>query len=205
MAFEKGSTARFAAIVAIVAMLAGYAVSGTLLYYSVIGLDASAFPAGEWIQGRLAGDAQNAVGGMFLGLGFLLLLPVVAFLVVRAHARHRSAGLDPSRRNFLAGSAAGAGAGIAALSAGLLGMLSHALLGVGKKGNGWYTIATQINADNGVVKTHPVWKQGWKGARVESYGRLGRTDWKVSDTVLGAGRLRGDDDVKVVRAALGRA
>jgi len=43
-------------------MLAGYAVSGTLLYHSVIGLDASAFPAGEWIQRRFAGDAQNAVG-----------------------------------------------------------------------------------------------------------------------------------------------
>ena len=204
MAFEKGSTARFASIIAIVAMVAGYAVSGTLLYHSVIGLDASAFPAGEWIQRSVAADAQNAVGGMILGLGFLLLLPVVAFLVVRAHTRHRSLEPDPSRRSFLAGSAAGAGAGIVALGAGALGMLSHVLLGVGKKGTGWYAIATQISADNGVVKTHPVWKEEWKSARVQSYGRLGRTDWKVSDTVLGAGRLRGDDDVKVVRAALER-
>ena len=37
-----------------------------------------------------------------------------------------------------------------------------------------------------------------------AYGRLGRTEWPVSDTVLGAGRLRGDEDVKIVKEAFER-
>ena len=209
MAFEKGTTSRWIGVVAIVATILGYAISGNYLYHAVIGLDATAFPAGEWIQRTLAPEASNAVGGMFLGIGSLLLLPVVAFFIVRGLVRRRpSTGSatepDPGRRSFLAGSAAGAGAGIVALAAGAIGMFSHSLFGVGKKGNGWYSIAGQISADNGVVKTHPVWKDAWEDARVESYGRLGRTDWRVSDTVLGAGRLRGDEDVKLVRAALER-
>ena len=74
MAFEKGSTGRFALIVVIVAMVAGYAVSGTLLYHSVIGLDSSAFQAGEWLQrdlrihGSLRGEwavSEDANGGGF--------------------------------------------------------------------------------------------------------------------------------------------
>ena len=44
-------------------LLAGYAVSGEYLYHGVIGLDSSAFPAGEWVQKNLAPDAPNAVGG----------------------------------------------------------------------------------------------------------------------------------------------
>ena len=79
MAFEKGSTSRLTAIVAVVALVLGYAVSGDLLYHAVIGLDASAFPAGEWIQRNLAPNASNAVGGLVVGILFLLMLPIVAF------------------------------------------------------------------------------------------------------------------------------
>jgi predicted aldo/keto reductase-like oxidoreductase len=208
MAFEKGSTGRFGLIVTIIALVLGYAISGDLVYRTVIGLDATAFPAGEWIQQTFFADAEHTMGGMAVGIVFLLLLPIVAFFAVRAHARRDSsegsAGADPSRRSFLAGSAAGAGAGLAALAAGAVGMLSHALLGVGKKGDGWLPIQSQITSNDGIVKTHPVWKDEWKGARVQSYGRLGRTEWKISDTVLGAGRLKVGEDVKVVRAALDR-
>jgi predicted aldo/keto reductase-like oxidoreductase len=208
MAFGKGSTSRLMLIIAVVALVLGYAVSGDLLYHAVIGLDASAFPAGVWIQQNLAPNASNAVGGLVVGILFLLMLPMVAFFVARGHARRRPTGSasqpDASRRSFLAGSAAGAGAGLAAFGAGALGMLGHSLFGIGKKGDGWYQINAQIQSSAGIVKTHPEWKEEWRSARVESYGRLGRTDWKVSDTVLGAGRLRGDDDVKLVRAALDR-
>ena len=68
-------------------------------------------------------------------------------------------------------------------------------------------VAGKISSDNGVVKTNPTWKSEWKGSRVESYGRLGRTDWPVSDTVLGAGRLRGErgeEDVRIVLEAFER-
>ena len=209
MAFEKGSKSRFGLILAAVGLVGGYLVSGDLLYRSVIGLDASAFPAGEWIQKTLTPAAQNAMGGFVVGLGFLLLLGIAAFCLAWAHARRRQDEGAPSepnagRRSFLAGSAAGAGAGVATLLAGATGMLAHSLFGVGKRGNGWLSVAQNVSSDEGIVKTHPVWKEDWKEARVESYGRLGRTEWKVSDTVLGAGRLRGDEDVKLVRAALDR-
>jgi predicted aldo/keto reductase-like oxidoreductase len=204
MAFEKGSTSRVALVVVLLALVAGFAISGNFLYHAVIGLDSSAFPMGEGLQRVFGADAANAVGGMVLGLGTLLLIPVVVFFVVRSASRRRHAEPDANRRGFLVGSAAGAGAGVVALGAGALGMLAHTLFGVGKKGNGWYSVANQVSSNEGVVKTHPVWKDEWKTARVESYGRLGRTDWKVSDTVLGAGRLRGDEDVKIVRAALDR-
>lgn len=215
MASEKSSTGRVVLIVSIVALVLGYFVSGDLLYHAVIGLDASAFPAGEWIQRTLTPDAQNATGGLVVGIGFLLLLPIVAFFVVRAVSRRnvlarRQAATpnatepDAGRRSFLAGSAAGAGAGLAAFAAGAVGMIGHSLFGIGKKGDGWMSIQGNISSDDGVVKTHPVWKEEWKSARVQSYGRLGRTEWNVSDTVLGAGRLRVGEDVKVVRAALER-
>jgi predicted aldo/keto reductase-like oxidoreductase len=203
MAFEKGSTSRLVAIACGVALLLGWAISGDFLYHAVIGLDASAFPGGEAIQG-LFRSAPNAVGGMVLALGTLLTPAIVVFLVVRARVRAAASLPDAGRRHFLAGSAAGVGAGLGALLAGGLGMASHALLGVGKKGDGWSEIATKISSDEGVVKTHPVWKEEWKGARVRSYGRLGRTEWPVSDTVLGAGRLRGDDAWKIVKEAFGR-
>ncbi len=204
MAFGKGSTGRFALIVVIVALLAGYAVSGSYMYHAVIGLDASAFPAGEWIQRTFFADAQNAVGGMVLAFAFLLLIAIVAFVLVRGASRRKAASPDAGRRSFLAGAGAGAGAGVAALAAGAAGMLGHALFGIGKKGDGWRAIAGQISSDEGVVKTHPEWREEWKEAHVRAYGRLGRTGWKVSDTVLGAGRLRGEEDVKLVRAALER-
>jgi predicted aldo/keto reductase-like oxidoreductase len=200
MAFEKGSTSRIVGIVIAVALVAGYAVSGHFLYHAVIGLDASAFPAGEWIQRTLGRDASNAIGGVVLAVGSLVLIPIVAFVFTRSSLRRRSSEADGSRRHFLASSAAGLGA----LGAGAIGAVSHALFGVGKQGGGWYEINGKISSDDGVVKTNPIWNEEWKSARVESYGRLGRTEWPVSDTVLGAGRLRGDDAWRLVKAAVER-
>ncbi|HKK51482.1 MAG TPA: aldo/keto reductase [Myxococcota bacterium] len=203
MAFEKGSTSRLAGIAIGVSLLVGWAISGRFLYRAVIGLDASAFPAGELIQGFFPG-AENAVAGMVLGIGTLLLIPIVVFLLVRQRARRAGSAADPGRRSFLAGSAAGVGAGLGALAAGGLGMAGHALFGIGKAGRGWSEIGSKISSDEGVVKTSPTWPSEWRGARVQSHGRLGRTGWPVSDTVLGAGRLRGEDDVRIVREAFER-
>ena len=200
MAFEKGSTSRMIGIVMAVALVAGYAISGNFLYHAVIGLDASAFPAGEWIQRTLGPDSSNAIGGVVLGIGTLVLIPLIAI----GFALYRTSGgadeANRGRRRFLTSSAAGFGA----LAAGVVGSLGHALFGVGKTGNGWYAVSGNISSDEGVVKTHPNWDEAWKSARVESYGRLGRTGWEVSDTVLGSGRLRGDEAWKIVTAALDR-
>jgi len=135
------------------------------------------------------------VGGIAAAALALSSIGLVAFFVGRRAAPPAADG----RRKFLAGSAVG----VAAFAAGLVGAIGHTLLGIGKSGTGWLDIQGQINSNEGVVKTHPTWDDAWKGARVQSYGRLGRTDWAVSDTVLGAGRLR-QDDWKLVRAALDR-
>ncbi len=181
--------------VAVCAVL-GWATSGDLLYHSLIGLDASGFPLGEWIQATLAPGATKAVGGIVVALVLLLALSIVFFVLGR---RATPPGPD-GRRAFLAGSAAGA----SALAAGLSGALVHTFFGVGKRGgDGWLGVQNGVNSNEGVVKTSPTWEEAWKGARVQSYGRLGRTEWPISDTVLGAGRLR-QDDWKLVLGALDR-
>ncbi len=57
-----------------VSLVIGWATSGDLIYHSLIGLDSSFFPAGEWIQSTLAPGATKAVGGIVLGIVILLLL-----------------------------------------------------------------------------------------------------------------------------------
>ncbi len=174
----------------------GWATSGDLLYHSLIGLDSSGFPFGEWIQSTLAPGATKAVGGIVVALVILLVLAGLAFVAGR---RTTPPGPD-GRRAFLAGSAAGAGA----LLSGLAGALVHTLLGVGKSGGeGWLGVQRNVNSNEGIIKTHPAPAPAWEGARVQSYGRLGRTEWPISDTVLGAGRLR-EDDWPIVRGALDR-
>jgi len=212
---------RALAIVWVAALVAGYAVSGEFLYHAVIGLDASAFPAGEWVQRTLAPDAEKAVGGVVAALVTLSMIGLAGGLLFawlrrsfsKAPASSRDAGWDVApiarrgaapdagrRRAILAGSAAGLGA----LLSGTAGMLANALLGLGKPGDGWLGVGRRVSADAGVVKTHPIWEDAWRGARVKAWGRLGRTEWKVSDTVLGAGRLRGDDAWKIVKSAFER-
>src|SRR5690606_12862519 len=120
-----------------------------------------------------------------------------------AAERHRGPA-DPAperpRRAFLAAAAVG----LAALVAGTFGMLAHALFGIGRPGGGWWAIQGHVNSHAGIVKTHPRWEEAWHGARVRAWNRLGRTEWRVSDTVLGAGRLRGDDAWKIVKTAFER-
>jgi len=192
------------AIVLVGSLLAGYAISGEYLYHGVIGLDSSAFPAGDWVQRNLAPNAPNAVGGAVAAFATLFGIGVAGGCLFAWLRREPAAANVPSgssaRRAFLAGAMAGVGA----LFAGAVGMLANALFGIGKSGDGWLGVGQQVNSNEGVVKTHPVWEDAWRGARVQAYGRLGRTDWRVSDTVLGAGRLRGDDAWKIVKTAFDR-
>lgn len=214
---SKGRTRALLVFILMAAGLAGWATSGEFFYRTAIGLDASAFPAGEWVQRTLAPDAEHAIGGAVAGIVGLLAIGIlggVAFVGLRGgadrgsasavEARESGSGASPAsahpRRAFLAGSAAG----LSALVAGALGALANSLFGLGKPGEGWLSVGQRVNSNEGIVKTHPVWDEQWKGARVGAYGRLGRTEWKVSDTVLGAGRLRGDDAWKLVKAAFER-
>ena len=64
-----------------VAAILGLFVSGPLLYDSFIGLAPSAFPLGETLQ-ELVPGASNAVGGLILAIGLILVLTVAAIFVV---------------------------------------------------------------------------------------------------------------------------
>ncbi|MBW2383339.1 MAG: aldo/keto reductase [Deltaproteobacteria bacterium] len=184
----------------------GFVVSGHYMWNAAIGLDPSAFPAGEFLQRiglMLFPNLDVAVGGLLLALLSLLGLAVISFFLVRAARIGAVVQADPARRTFLTGSLAGLGAGSVALAAGAFGAVSRFWFGVGHGGMGWEKPLTQIFGGD-VVKTHPEWKDVWRGSRVQSYGRLGRTEWPVSDTVLGTGPLKGELGEQVTRLALER-
>jgi predicted aldo/keto reductase-like oxidoreductase len=190
-----------------VAALLGATVAADFFWRAAIGLDPTAFPAGETLQsvGKVLLPGLNvALAGLVLGLGTVLACAVAAFFFVRGRRRALLREADPARRNFLSGSLAGAGAGLVALVAGGGAMLGRSFFGIGhKEGRGWQRPLTEIFGGN-VQKTHPEWKADWRGSRVQAYGRLGRTDWPVSDTVLGTGPVRGELGTKIVRLALER-
>jgi predicted aldo/keto reductase-like oxidoreductase len=176
------------------------------MWRALIGLDPTAFPAGETAQAigkMLFPDVNVAVGGLFLAIGTLLIVAAASFFLVRSSRRAQLAEADAARRTFLTGSLAGAGAAAGAFAVGTAGMLGRSMAGIGNGGRGWSRTLGEIFGGD-VVKVHPEWKQGWRGSRVQAYGRLGRTEWPVSDTVLGTGPLRGDEGVKVARLALER-
>ena len=186
-------------LLATTALVIGYVVSGRLVYDSLIGLDPSHFPAGEWIQGLFGPGVTKAVGGLVVAGIVLVAASIAAVAIFLRVSRERAAGAPPdaARRRFLSGTAVGTGTFLA----GLAGAAGNALFGLGRDGDGWAGIQSGISSDEGVVKTHPEPSDAWRGARVRAYGRLGRTGWRVSDTVLGAGRLRGDDAWRLVKTA----
>jgi hypothetical protein len=165
MAFEKGTASRKIAIIMVAALIAGYAISGSFIYRTAIGLDASAFPAGEWLQRTFGAGMSNAVGGMLLGLGSIVGIVLIAVLyMATTDSGQGGDGTRSARRRFLRVSAAGGGA----LAAAVVGTLGNALFGLGKKGDGWLQQGGKIFSDEGVVKTHPTWDDGWKTARGEA-------------------------------------
>lgn len=193
------------------ALVLGFAFSGGFAYKAAIGLDPSAFPGGELFQSigeALFPGIAITLAGLVLGLGSVLVVAIASFAFVVWSVRGARAaaadGTDASRRSFLTGTLSGAGAGLAALVAGVGGLYTRAFLGVGNGGRGWAPVLSQVfGAD--VVRTHPEWKQSWKGSRVTGYRRLGRTGWKVSDIVMGAGPLSHEKGgAEVVKLALSR-
>ncbi len=188
------------------AALLGFAVSGRFLYRSFIGSDPTAFPAGALLQ-PLAELVLPRAGvtrvGVFWVAGVLLALTVVGFFVGRAASRAGRRTTDPDRRRVLAGAASGVGVAIGSLAVGAAGTASRALLGLGNEGRGWLPVAREIFGAK-VERTAPEWKEEWKGSRIKSYRRFGRTGWQVSDIVLGTGAIQGENGEKIARLALER-
>jgi len=188
------------------ALIAGFAWTGHWFYTFPIGLDATAFPAGEAIQ-RLAEslnpELKNAVGGLVWVVLSLLVIGAVVFFVVRASVRAKVAAVDPERRSFLTGAGAGAGAALGSLVvAGGAGVV-RGVFGVGEGNGGWLGVGRDIQ-DRDMTFTHPDPKPDWQSSRIQRYRRFGRTEWNVSDIVLGTGRIRGEDGERIAREALDR-
>jgi aryl-alcohol dehydrogenase-like predicted oxidoreductase len=185
------------------ALLVGFTLTGHVLYRSFIGLDPSAFPGGETIQAlalRWNPDLHTTAAGGALAATTLLFAGVVAFVAVR---RARVESVDPSRRRFLTGAGSGVGAALGGmLVAGAAGA-GRALFGLGEGNRGWADMASKI-MDRQVAFTNPEWKESWKGARIQAHRRFGRTEWQVSDIVLGTGRISGENGERIARLALER-
>ncbi len=187
----------------VVALVAGLTFAGEWIYLSVLGLDPSAFPGGVFFQ-SLMPNASNAIGGLVVGLGAILLIAIAGVFLarfgLRADAAERGDVSQVSgRRVFLVG----AGTFVGSLAAGVGGIWARAARGVGTGGGGWQVPVSEIFIQE-VPETHESWEGAWKGSRVQRYGRLGRTDWPVSDIVVGTGPLRGEKGTEIVKLALER-
>jgi predicted aldo/keto reductase-like oxidoreductase len=189
----------------VLALLVGFFGFGHYFYQAAIGLDASAFPLGglmDAIGRTFLPDVGMSIAGITLGLLLILAAALVAFFWVRSAVRARAAVASPSRRTFLTGAASGAGAAVGALALGGAAGMARAFRGIGNDGYGWQEIAGAMFGP--AEYTHPEYKSEWKGSRVASHRRLGRTGWEVSDIVLGTGRIRGEDGERIARLALER-
>jgi hypothetical protein len=200
------SSTRRALLAALAFSLAiGYLAAGRFFYQMWVGLDPSAFLAGPWLQAlapRLGVDDSIPVGAM-LFFASLLVLPVVVFFTVRAGVRAQRAAVDPARRSFLTGAGAGAGAALGSVVVGAAAAAARGFLGWGEGNRGWRDQAREIFGVK-VATTHPEWRQDWKGARIQSYRRFGRTGWNVSDIVLGTGQIKGENGERIAREAIAR-
>jgi predicted aldo/keto reductase-like oxidoreductase len=192
----------------ILALVVGFFVSGYYAYRMAIGLDPSAFPAGAFAQKiglALFPTLEVTVGGLVLALGALLLVGIVAFFWVFRSLRSPRGGAgapDSTRRSLLTAGLGGVGAALGAVVVGAGGLYAR-VAGVGNQGRGWPPVLGEIFGAE-VVKTHPEWKTAWKGSRVQRYRRLGRTEWQVSDIVMGTGPLDRDSGDEIVKLAVER-
>jgi predicted aldo/keto reductase-like oxidoreductase len=123
----------------------------------------------------------------------------LVFFAARARVR---ADTDPARRQLLTGAATGlfSALGAAVLAGG--GAALRSLFGWGRQDTGWLPVNQGIQAK--VDPTSPTYPDAWKGARVQAYRTLGRTGWRISDVVVGSGRIRDQKGTDVVRLALER-
>ena len=175
----------------VVALAVGFFVAGGVLYKTAIDLDAPAFPAGGVIDrsAQAVGlDFGRPIAGPFWALATLLAVLIGTFVAVRGSIRARET--DPGRRGFLRGAAGGAVAAVGATAVAGAAAWARAFRGIGNEGRGWEPVFGKI-FDRDLVFTNPEYPEDWKGARIGAYRRLGRTDFQVSDIVLGTGASPG--------------
>jgi aryl-alcohol dehydrogenase-like predicted oxidoreductase len=197
---------RVALAVLLFAVAAGYFWVGALLDRLPIGLDESAFTAGATIQAAarwIWPELAWTVAGAFWVVVAVAGVAAVGFLTVGGAVRRRAARVDPARRRLLTGAASGIGAAIVAALLALASAVARTFFGVGRGGRGWAPVATDI-FEAPVAKTHPEWPDAWRGSRVRAHRRFGRTDWMVSDIVLGTTDIVGEEGERIARIAIER-
>jgi predicted aldo/keto reductase-like oxidoreductase len=200
--FSRPRSAVIASLV--LALIVGVFAAGHLLNKLPIGLDPSAFVAGQAIQDLVTSfnpELNRTVAGIVWLVVALLVVGFVSFFFVHGAVRAKVA--DPERRTFLTGTVSGVGMALGAMVVATATGLARGLLGVGRSGGSWAGVLDNIvNAE--VVTTHPEIKQAWEGSRVKAHRRFGRTDFQVSDIVLGTGRIQGEEGERIARLAIDR-
>ena len=175
----------------------GYFYVGQLIYGALIGPDWRAYPLGGAIERlfrALGYTGDNAIAAVFwLAVGALAVW--AAILIARRGAKQSEP--NALRRRLVTGGAL-AGATVLAGGAALL----RALFGTGTGFKGWGAINQGIQAK--VETTSPSYPDAWKDARVQGYRTLGRTGWRISDVVVGSGRIKGQKGTDLVRLAIER-
>src|SRR5207245_163796 len=141
--------------------------------------DPGAFPAGwffERVGTHLFPPVGFTVAGVTLATAVLIALAFASFVVVQRAAVRASRPADDGRRRFLAGAASGGAAALGTLAVGGAAAVANAWYGVGRGGRGWRDPVDEI-FEAKVETTAPEWRDEWKGSRVQSHRRLGRTNW----------------------------
>jgi aryl-alcohol dehydrogenase-like predicted oxidoreductase len=188
-----------------IALVVGFISIGPLLNKLPVGLDTSAYLFGGAIQSIVlvfSPDLSNAAAG---GIWLILLIlgtGAAGFFLVRGAVRAKVGRVDPSRRRSLTGAGSGAGVALGSMAVGAVAG-STRFFGVGNAASpGWNGIGAAIFADT--PRTHPEWKDAWKGSRIRAHRRFGRTEWNVSDIVLGTGRIHREGGEQIARQAIER-
>jgi hypothetical protein len=150
---------------------------------------------GHYIDEAITGidPAQRAPGIAIAALAVAMIAMVATVLWARRLGATSSDAVTsvPARRRFLVGAAATTGGLIATGAAAFVRPL------------GWITITSpSITPETPTSDPNP--HDEWKGARIASYRRLGRTGFEVSDISLGSGRIKGGLGEDLAREAIAR-
>jgi len=157
---------------------------------------------GPWIGYAAEGIDRSQIPRTLALLTLPSLLAALVATILWAIGRTRRVTASPEgtrglgRRRFLVGAATGAG--------GVLGGLVGTVLAAFLRPLGWMTV-TAPNILSNTPKRDAEPRDAWRGARVQAYRRLGRTNFRVSDICLGSGRINLENDGEAIaREAIAR-
>jgi predicted aldo/keto reductase-like oxidoreductase len=153
-------------------------------------------------MGRFVGESVEGIDSRLIPkwpvavcIASALLSLVVTWVWALRRVPQAADGAAPSgvgRRRFLAGAATTLGG----LVGGAVATFARPL--------GWITVTNPAIGQPQVPTSDPNPKDEWKGSRIRALRRLGRTEARVSDIVLGSGRIKGEKGEAIAREAIAR-